>query len=86
MPGKKYPKFNAQRIIKMLGGPIALQDRLYSLGYEIHVSTIHAWGQRGQISAMYIPVLLDIAERDRIKLGPKDFLPARKHPVGDLLD
>ena len=86
MAGKSYPRFNAARIIKMLGGAVALQERLWSLGYPMHISTIHAWGQRGQISAAMIPVLLDIAERDGVKLGPKDFLPGRKHPVGDLLD
>ena len=53
-------------IFKLVGGPKALLVRLETLYPEVmlNYSTVQMWQHRGQISAAWIPPILDMLRRE----------------------
>lgn len=78
---KKHPQIDTREIVARFGGSKRLWDLLLAYGYrQIGLSAIEQWKVRGQIGGMWVPVLLDIAEREGIELSPRDFMEGGEHP------
>jgi hypothetical protein len=60
-------------ILTKLGGDEEVTRKLVSLGHPIGKDAVRMWRQRQRIPGNAIPVLMSIAERERIKYRSSDF-------------